>query len=102
VPSLEVSPTLNIEAIWVDGFAELSDPELELLVALLPHCRRATITFCLDRVPLEKISWLSNWSLPRRTFEQCRKKLVGLPDVQALTELLPRSATKSRFADSPG
>src|SRR5262249_17245200 len=65
------------------------------------HCRRATITFCLDRVPVEKVSWLSNWSVPRRAYEQFRKKLVALADVQALTELLPRSATRSRFADNP-
>ncbi len=101
VRSAEVTRNLNIEAVWVDGFAEVSDPELELLVALLPHCRRATITFCLDRVPLEKISWLSNWSLPRRAYEHFRKKLVALTNVQALTELLPRSTASNRFADSP-
>ena len=51
-PTLNPQPsTLNVESVWVDGFSEMSEPELELLVALLPHCRRATITFCLDRVP---------------------------------------------------
>jgi ATP-dependent helicase/nuclease subunit B len=91
----------NIEAGWVDGFAEMSEPELELLVALLPHCRRATITFCLDRVPAERISWLSNWALPRRAYEQLRKKLVAQTNVQAQTELLPRSDTRGRFANNP-
>jgi ATP-dependent helicase/nuclease subunit B len=99
--SLMVPLSLNVEAAWVDGFAEMSEPELELLVALLPHCRRATITFCLDRVPVEKISWLSNWALPRRAYEQLRKKLVAQTTVQALTELLPRSDTRSRFANNP-
>src|SRR5262249_23350175 len=41
-----------IEYLWVDGFSDLSEPELGLLVALLPHCRQTTITFCLDHVPL--------------------------------------------------
>src|SRR5204863_4475326 len=40
--------TPKIDALWVDGFAEWSPQELEFLFALLPHCRRATLTFCLE------------------------------------------------------
>ena len=89
------------ERLWVDGFAELSEQEMGLLTALVPRCGGATITFCLDRVPTEKISWLSTWSVVRRTFERCRARLASLPDIRVVTRLLRREPNQNRFADSP-
>ena len=89
------------ECIWVDGFAELSEQEMGLLIALVPYCGAATITFCLDRVPTEKISWLSNWAAVRRTFERCRVRLASLPDIRVVTRPLRREPNQNRFADSP-
>ncbi len=86
-----------IQALWLDGFAEISPQELDLLAALIPHCEQATLTFCLDHIPTEKISWLSNWSVVRRAFEECRERLKGLPDCELKIELLEREPLKSRF-----
>ncbi len=89
------------ERLWVDGFAELSEQELGLLTALMRYCNGATITFCLDQVPTEKISWLSTWSVVRRTFGRCRTRLASLPDTRVITRLLRREPNQNRFADSP-
>ena len=79
---------------------ELPPQELDFLAELLPHTSGATITFCLDSVPAEKISWLSNWSVVRRTYHQCKQRLAGLPNCQIKTELLPRRIDQSRFSDN--
>ena len=88
--------------LWVDGFSEFSPQELDLLAELLPHTPAATITFCLDRVPTEKISWLSTWAVVRRTYHQCRERLAKLAELRQLTtELLPRRLEPNRFTGNP-
>ena len=90
-------PPLALGGVWVDGFTEMSPQELGLLAELLPLAPRAAVTFCLDQVPTEKISWLSHWSVVRQTFHQCRERLAALPNCHVTTELLPRRATHGRF-----
>ncbi|MGA2656117.1 MAG: PD-(D/E)XK nuclease family protein [Verrucomicrobiota bacterium] len=92
---------LNIDQLWVDGFAEWSLQELDLLAALMPHCRQATLTFCLDRLADGKISWLSNWSVVRKSFEQCQKRFSSLPDAAILVEMLSRHPNRTRFLKNP-
>jgi ATP-dependent helicase/nuclease subunit B len=93
------SPKLEaniIGGLWLDGFAELSLQELELLAALVPHCERATLAFCVDaEAPAD--SWLSHWSAVRKTVEDCRKKLSTVPGVTIAIEPLPRDSKNSRF-----
>src|SRR5262249_8221136 len=90
-----------ISSLWVDGFIEMTDQELGLLGALIPHCREATITFCLDRAPTEKISWLSNWSAVCRSYEKCKQSLLALPGARISVEVLARESSKSRFSTRP-
>ncbi len=92
---------LDIDQLWVDGFAEWSLQELDLLAALMPHCRQATLTFCLDRPPGGKSSWLSNWSVVRKSFEECQKRLGSLPDAVILVETLTRHPDRTRFLNNP-
>jgi ATP-dependent helicase/nuclease subunit B len=92
---------LSFAGIWVDGFTEFSPQEMDLLVELLPQATQATITFCLDRVPAEKVSWLSNWSSVETAYHRCHKKLSELADYSVQRELLPRRAGQGRFANSP-
>lgn len=92
---------LQIERLWVDGFAEWSPQELDLLAALMPQCRQATFTFCLDRVPSEKISWLSSWSVVRKNFDECRKRFASLPKAELSIEVLERRPGQGRFGNSP-
>jgi ATP-dependent helicase/nuclease subunit B len=51
-----------IQSLWLDGFAEMTPQELNLLAGILPHCQRATLAFCLAQEPEPGASWLSLWS----------------------------------------
>ena len=53
---------LKIEALWLDGFAEMTPQELDLLAALMPFCENATLAFCLENEPSAATSWISIWS----------------------------------------
>jgi ATP-dependent helicase/nuclease subunit B len=93
--------TVQIGRLWVDGFAEFSEQEVDLLAAVLPTCEEATVTFCLDRVAGKKSSWLSPWSGVRRSFEKCRERFAAMPDTEVVVECLPRDEGRSRFANNP-
>jgi ATP-dependent helicase/nuclease subunit B len=87
--------------LWVDGFSEWSAQELDLLAAVIAGCDHATLTFCLDRIPSQKFSWLSNWSVPLQSFEQCKKRLDELPGIRVAIELLERHPHQTRFVNNP-
>src|SRR5262249_39937089 len=91
-----VSRQLSVAGLWLDGFAALSPQELDLLAALMPHCEQATLAFCLDPKS-QKGSWLSHWSVVRKTVEQCRGKLSALPGVSIAEIPMSVERTKSRF-----
>jgi len=91
----------RIQQLWVDGFAEFTGLELDLLAALLPYCETATITFCLESIPKGKSSWLSHWSTTSRSFEQCRKRFASVPGADVLTVILPRESAATRLAKNP-
>jgi ATP-dependent helicase/nuclease subunit B len=92
---------IQLGGLWVDGFTEMSPQELDLLAEILPLAPRAVVTFCLDHVPTENISWLSHWSSVRQMYQHCRNKIAGLPGCHVATELLPRDVKRGRFRDSP-
>ena len=96
----EQSSRFCINTLWVDGFAEFSPQELEMLAALAPFCRRMTLTLCLDHVPREKSSWLSSWSVLEHTYFNCRKRLEAMAAVQVSTEVLQREGA-GRFDGNP-
>ena len=85
------APELGMEHLWVDGFTDWTPQELALLAALLPHCRGATFTFCLDRPPAGKPSWLSSWSVVRQAFEEAHQQFSALPGVEVAIEVLTRA-----------
>lgn len=99
-PETQVA-SLGFAGVWVDGFSEWSAQELDLLAALIPHCDNATLTFCLDQIPSQKLSWLSNWSVPQQSFERCKKRLEELPGAQITVELLERDPCRTRFVNNP-
>jgi ATP-dependent helicase/nuclease subunit B len=94
-------PRIELGGLWVDGFTEMSPQELDLLAEILPAAPHATITFCLDHVPTEKVSWLSHWSSVRQMYQRCRDKLARLPDCRVTNEVLPREIANGRFRDNP-
>lgn len=99
----EPSPRICFPAscrLWVDGFAEFSEQELDLLAALMPWCEEATFAFCLDQFPKQSFSWMSSWSAVRRTFEKCHHKFAALPNAEVRVELMPRDPECNRFKNN--
>jgi len=94
-------PGLNLDQVWVDGFAEFSPQELELLAALLPRARRITIALCLERPQAQAASWVSIWSMVGKTYADCRKRLAAVPGAELSAEVLTRDPAQGRFARSP-
>ncbi len=92
---------IHVSALWLDGFAEMTPQEIDLLAAFVPCCDEATLAFCLDHTPEQKISSLSIWSIVRKTFQECLARLQALPHRPVEIISLPREVASSRFADSP-
>lgn len=102
--ALARAPGLRLfSAVWMDGFAEMTPQELDLLASIAPRCGRLTLAFCLEDVPgAANGSWLSIWSGVARTFEQCHRRMLALSPKAAVTvEVLRRGAQPGRFDDSP-
>ncbi len=96
-------PTLNFSGLWLDGFAEMTPQELDLLAAVIPFCKRATLAFCLDESAAQENedSWFSIWNVVGKSLRQCRQRLANLPGCECAVEVLRRDLVKSRFAKSP-
>ena len=95
------SPPFFISCLWLDGFAEMTPQELDLLAAVLPFCEQATLAFCLDSADVQENSWLSIWSLVGKSYQQCRQRIENLSGCAVTVETLTRSLEKNRFAGSP-
>jgi ATP-dependent helicase/nuclease subunit B len=89
--------SLQISSLWLDGFAEMTPQELDLLAAVVRFCGRATLAFCLENEFAAEASWLSIWSSVGKTFQQCRQRLANFPDCKIKIEILPRDPGQSRF-----
>lgn len=89
--------SLEIDAIWMDGLAELTPQELALLTALTPFCREAALAFCLESEPREDLPWLSTWSVISRTFRRCHALLAADELCEVSVEVLARDSNRSRF-----
>jgi ATP-dependent helicase/nuclease subunit B len=95
--------TLNFAGLWLDGFAEMTPQEMDLLAAVLPFCDRATLAFCLDGsgVPEAGNSWLSIWNAVGQTYSQCRQRIENLPECRIEMETLSRKPDSNRFSGNP-
>ncbi|MGC3959530.1 MAG: PD-(D/E)XK nuclease family protein [Verrucomicrobiota bacterium] len=89
-----------VQKLWLDGFAEMTPQEMELLAALVPHCGAVTLAFCLESEPTTQPSWLSTWSVVASTFRHCHTRLAALDDIQISIETLPSKLGHGRFAKS--
>ena len=94
---LHFPSSLQIAGLWLDGFAEMTPQEQDLLAAIVPFCSRATLAFCLEPEPGPETSWLSIWSSIGKTYQRCRQRLVNSPDCKVSVEILKRIPGKSRF-----
>jgi ATP-dependent helicase/nuclease subunit B len=87
----------RIDQLWLDGFAEMTPQELDLLAAVLPLCDNATLAFCLENETAVETSWLSIWSSIGKTFQRCRQRIENLPCCKIEVEVFPRQPERSRF-----
>jgi ATP-dependent helicase/nuclease subunit B len=92
---------LRWDALWLDGFAELTAQEMRMLLALLPGCARATLAFCAEAVDGERPDWLSSWAIAGSAAAKCVEAVRGLPDCMVTVERLARSTKDNRFSGSP-
>ena len=92
---------LRISGLWLDGFAEMTPQELDLLATVLPFCENATLAFCLDATGAAEDSWLSIWHGTGKTFQQSRQRIENLPGYETTIETLHRDPQKNRFRGNP-
>jgi ATP-dependent helicase/nuclease subunit B len=96
------SPGNSFQAanLWMDGFAEMTPQELDLLAAVAPRCGESTLAFCLENVPATKASsWLSIWNGIEKTYRQCWDRFSAIPGAKLTTAILPRQEN-GRFKHS--
>src|SRR6185503_19145888 len=85
--------------LWLDGFAEMTSQELNLLAAIIPSCERATLAFCLEAEPRdENASWLSLWSVVAQTYRRCLNRLSAIEGRNVIVEVLERDSARNRFS----
>ncbi len=88
---------LAIDGLWLDGAAELTPQEMDLLAALMSFCKEATLAFCLESEPKEDLPWLSTWSVISQTFRRCHARLNAVTDCQVEVDVLGRTGHPTRF-----
>ncbi|MBX3745645.1 MAG: PD-(D/E)XK nuclease family protein [Verrucomicrobiae bacterium] len=93
--------------LWLDGFAEMTVPELNLLAAVLPHCAHGTLAFCLDHPvappqgePIPEPVPGSLWTTTATTFLRCWRQVDAL-GLNARLHPLPDPAPAPRFRHTP-
>lgn len=95
------------EALWLDGFAEMTPQEQDLVAAMTLVCERATLAFCLDaeevlgRENPSSERWYSIWHETGRTFRHLRRRLEQFGVERVEVEELKRGAGRGRFAANP-
>ncbi|MBU6401605.1 MAG: PD-(D/E)XK nuclease family protein, partial [Verrucomicrobia bacterium] len=96
------SPTgFRLAGLWLDGFAEMTPQELDLLAVVARCSDTVTLAFCLDRLPEETESPLSPWATVAQTFRRCRHRLEAVTGTDSAVEMLPRQPERGRFAGNP-
>jgi ATP-dependent helicase/nuclease subunit B len=89
------------DGLWLDGFAELTVQELELLTELVTRSRRSTLAFCLPSTTTDDPSWLSCWSAVHSTWQKVFNRLTAVPGLRTETVQLPEARQPTRFLSSP-
>ena len=90
----------KLGGLWLDGFAELTPQERWVLLALIPHTPRMTLTFCLESIPHGDPGWLSVWSPTARLYRECLSDFSARPDAEVRPETLERRSDTGRFSKS--
>lgn len=87
--------------VWLDGFAEMTPQEIELLASVVGASRTTTLAFCLDQEFREDPPWLSTWAVVGQTARRVHTRMASLEGARCSTEILRRETGVGRFARSP-
>lgn len=83
---------LRLSGLWLDGFAEMTKSEIDLLAALVPCSISATLAFCLQQEPTSSLVW----RVPRSTFDVL-KNLLDDAKIPSEVVKLPATSSFPRF-----
>ncbi|MBL9138630.1 MAG: PD-(D/E)XK nuclease family protein [Verrucomicrobiales bacterium] len=90
----------RIEAVWMDGFAEMTPQEMELLAAVSACAGRLTVALCLDTAA-DEAPWFSPWAIVSQTFRHLLQRLTSEFGAAVDIEVLPRQSDQGRFQGNP-
>ncbi|MDX1950796.1 MAG: hypothetical protein SFY81_01360, partial [Verrucomicrobiota bacterium] len=96
---IEQGSALQIEAIWLDGFAQMTPQERGLFRAITRKSEAVTIAFCLPGEKLYGSEWQGPWHLVHQSFLRLRNELASIGPWEV--EVLELSGGKHRFIQSP-
>lgn len=91
----------GLDALWMDGFAEMTPQEMELLAAVATRARRVTLAFCLDGAEADEAPWYSPWAIVSQTFRHLHERLTAEFGPAIDIEVLPRRSEHTRFSRQP-
>lgn len=91
-----------IAGVWLDGFAEMTPQELQLLTELVAVAGRSTLAFCLEDFPDATVDALSPWSVVGDTFRRAHARVTQEPGLRVRVTRLGRQGGPGRFAATPG
>ncbi len=83
--------------LWLDGFAEMTPQELDLVAAFLPCCGQATLAFCRDAESPHESPLASGYQV-EWTFRELVERVSGKAEITAVPQVLSRRAEGGRFA----
>ncbi|HON07087.1 MAG TPA: PD-(D/E)XK nuclease family protein, partial [Verrucomicrobiota bacterium] len=90
---------LKIDSLWLDGFAMLSDLQIEFLTKILSHCEKATLAFCVDEDASQTNDCFSRNTFVKRFFSKCKAKIEEERGCEIFTQFLKTS--ENRFKNQP-
>jgi ATP-dependent helicase/nuclease subunit B len=93
--------SIRLGGLWLDGFAEITPQELELLTELVTRSRHTTLAFCLPSLPENNPPWLSSWSAVSQTFRRLWSRFAAVPQLELETVQLPAATQPTRFDSNP-
>jgi len=104
---------LAIRGLWMDGFAEMTLPEIDLLTAVASSSDLANLAFCLDHEPepnvrpehgreTESAASPLMWSVTSQTFLRCKQRIIESGNTCVVEVLGRPGEVKPRFTRNPG
>ena len=90
---------LKIDALWLDGFAMLSELQIEFLAKILLHCNKATVAFCIDADAYQTNEWFSRGLVVGTFFSKCKKRIEAEKECEVFTQFL--EPVETRFKGQP-